>query len=180
MGLLQVAILSLTAWQGMVVLGEEQERRAKYNQAANAAVAAGKPLLVIGGPYGTSGVRAAFSLAAHGCGDICLDIDARACQSCPSQMVADIRRIPYDDGYFGAAIASHVLEHLETIDDAVRALDEMHRVADRVWIASPGKSSVIAWLHPGHKLWVEETAHGIIIEQRRTYGSLEPRQAVSI
>lgn len=158
-------LLGLGVWQGEVVLGEAADRNKKYSEAEAYSKLVGKPFLLIGGPYGTSGLRHLFNLRAHGCGDQCLDINAIACKGCPT-VVADIRDIPFEDGYFGSVLASHVVEHLSTVDDGVKAIQEMQRVGDKVWIAYPNKQNIIAQLHKGHHLWVWEEANGFHLEQR--------------
>jgi len=56
--------------------------------------------------------------------------------------------MPFKDKEFGACVASHVLEH---VDDPERALEECHRVADRVWIITPPWWDVGTWLTPTHR-----------------------------
>lgn len=190
MNFLQMAILGLTTWQGMVTVSMEIEKRRKYQEAEAYAQAAGKPLLVVGGPFGSAFTGRLLQFKAHGCGDMCLDLDAQACQGCPTT-VGDIREIPFPDLYFGAAYVSHVLEHMLTLEDAVQAIDELSRVAEDIWIMVPPKASIRGWLHADHHLWLTTVPEGIIIEeregqrrtglyQRRTYGQAEYRQAVSI
>lgn len=142
--------------EGIQVAIELKERRQVFRQARDYADSVGKPLLVIGAP------KFRFT---HPCGDVTVDISPEMAKFCDGQ-VADIRAIPYASGYFGAAFASHVVEHMPTIEDAVTAFNEMERVADRVFIVSPHKSSILAWLHPGHHLWVTPSGDGYIIEQR--------------
>jgi hypothetical protein len=79
---------------------------------------------------------------------------------------ADIRNIPLPDKWAGAAFASHVLEHLPTPADARIALGELGRIADYVYIVSPRKSNIMAWLHPDHHLWVTQRGHRIRLQQR--------------
>lgn len=136
---------------------EHTERSRVFHQARLYADSVGKPLLVVGVP------KSAFLY--HPCGDVNIDIDPNICTPCEYQ-IADIKAIPYPDRYFGAAYASHVLEHLATVDDAKQALHELHRVADKVFIVSPHKSSLTAWLHPRHYLWVSATGDGVLLEQR--------------
>lgn len=165
MSVIRWALLALTAWQGKVLIGEEINRNQKYGEAEAFAKYRGKPFLVVGGPYGVSPLRHLFHFKAHGCGDLCLDIDARACQGC-KMVVADIRDIPFSDKYFGAAFASHVIEHLPTESDAEQAVHELYRVADDVWIVSPSKQSIMAWLASGHHLWISQDHKGVFIEAR--------------
>jgi SAM-dependent methyltransferase len=158
-----ILLLSLLAWQAKVGWDQVRERDDKYANAWRTARESGKPMLVVGGPYGSPVSGGLFKLKAHGCGDICLDIDPRACTGCET-VVADVRDIPFPDRYFGSALASHVIEHLPSINDAVQALNELYRVADEVFIASPSKQSVIAWFIPGHRLWVKQDTSGIWLE----------------
>ncbi|HUV51599.1 MAG TPA: methyltransferase domain-containing protein [Dehalococcoidia bacterium] len=155
--------ISLLSWQAKVGFSQVKERNDKYALAWHIAREAGKPMLVVGGPYGTNPLRGLFNMKAHGCGDVCLDIEPRACTGCES-VVADVRDIPFPDGFFKTALASHVIEHLPAIDDAVQAINELYRVADEVFIASPSKQSILAWLIPSHHLWVRQDNEGIWLE----------------
>lgn len=159
-------------WQGVVLYKENLERRIAYSSAQFYAKSAGKPLLVVGGPGAGSNrsllVRL-FKMPQHGCGDVCLDLNAGACSICGAEVEvteADVRQIPYGDGYFGAAFISHVLEHLPTVDDAAAAVDELYRVADAVFIAGPSKQNLYAWIHPDHHLWVRQNTEGVLIQGR--------------
>ena len=153
---LLAGIAGIAIREGVQQSIELKERRQVFKQARDYAGSVGKPLLVVGSPK--------FRLN-HPCGDVTIDISPEMAKFCDG-LVADIRRIPYPSGYFGAAFASHVVEHLATIEDAKVAFDEMERVADRVFIVSPHKSSVMAWIHPRHHLWVTPSGDGYIIEQR--------------
>jgi len=135
---------------------EIKERRQVFNQARKYADSIGKPLLVVGAP------KFGFN---HPYGDVTIDISP----DIPTPFnyeIADVRQIPYTDKYFGAAHVSHVLEHLPTIEDACQALDELERVADKVFVVSPHKHSLMAWINPHHHLWVLPDGDGYIIEQR--------------
>jgi hypothetical protein len=153
---LLTAIAGTVLREGVQQSIEVKERRQVFNQARDYADSVGKPLLVVGSP------KFRFN---HPCGDVTIDISPEMAKFC-NGLVADIREIPYPNGYFGAAFASHVVEHLATIKDADAAFDEMERVADRVFIVSPHKSSLMAWIHPKHHLWVTPSGDGYIIEQR--------------
>jgi len=153
---LLAAIAGTVLREGVQQSIELKERRQVFNQARDYADSVGKPLLVVGSP------KFRFN---HPCGDVTIDISPEMAKFC-NGLVADIREIPYPNGYFGAAFASHVVEHLATIEDAKAAFDEMERVADRVFIVSPHKSSLMAWIHPSHHLWVTPSGGGYIIEQR--------------
>jgi len=58
------------------------------------------------------------------------------------------KRMPFKDKQFGSLLASHVLEHLEDPD---AALDEWHRIADRVYVLVPSPWNAWSWLTPEHK-----------------------------
>ena len=91
----------------------------------------------------------------------------------PTGMVADVRDIPFPTGYFGAALISHVLEHLETAQDAVRAVSELRRVADHVEVVGPHRFSVAGMVAKGHRLWVLQSRGGnISIVDRATGESI--------
>ena len=153
-------LLALAGFQVAVTLREHDERRSKYQEAVAYCKTAGKLLLVVGGPYG--GVS---WMKAHGCGDVCLDINPWACRGCET-VVADIREIPFPDGKFGAAYVSHILEHLPTIEDARRAVGELYRVSDKVFVCGPGKLNLHAWLMREHHLWVKQDNDTIWVQQR--------------
>lgn len=135
---------------------EVEERHQVFNQAREYADSVSKPLLVVGAP------KFGFN---HPYGDVTIDISP----SVPTPYdyeIADVREIPYQDKYFGAAHVSHILEHLPTIEDACRALDELERVAEKVFVVSPHKHSLMAWINPNHHLWVIPSGGGYVIEQR--------------
>lgn len=141
--------------EGLLQAVELKERHQIFDQARDYADSVGKPLLVVGAP------KWGFS---HPFGDVTIDINPRRGDG--EVEIADVRDIPYPDSHFGAAFCSHVLEHLSTIEDAVQALDEMERVADKVFVVSPHKTSLIAQILPGHHLWVTPSGDGYIIEQK--------------
>lgn len=143
---------------------EQRDRREKSTRARIYADEVGKPLLVVGAPYGGSPLARVLKVGTHECGDVCLDI--QGCPECPYSVVSDVRDIPFPDGYFGAALASHVLEHLPTVEDAEMAYRELSRVADRVFVASPLRTNIYAWLKTDHHLWVQEEPQGIYFQQR--------------
>ena len=157
---------SIVGQQMTALVIEEHERRVKYAAAIEVSETLGKPLLVVGGPWGTSGWRTLFGITAHGCGDTCTDIDPRACTGCDFTL-GDVRDLPFGRRQFGAVLNSHVLEHLSSIDDCALAWRELHRVADYVFTCLPSKRSLAAWLAPGHHLWVSDRGSGVLgIEER--------------
>ena len=126
--------------QAMAGINALRERRTKYQEALELATAADKPLLVIGQPRGR-----------HPCGDVC--VDAAGCPECDTEssigfqvMVEDLWM--FNDKVFGAAFASHVLEHVEDLD---LALQEIRRVSDHLLIAGPKWYRLVSYVNPLHK-----------------------------
>lgn len=159
MRLWQTILLGLILREGHQQVVERGERRLVFTQARKYADSVSKPLLVVGAPK--------IVFGGHPCGDVTIDIDPSIPTVCDVTL-ADVRDIPFRSEYFGAAYVSHVLEHLPTVEDARLALDELRRVADKVFIVSPHKTSLVAWLYPDHHLWVTASGDGYIIEQRHT------------
>lgn len=148
---------SLVAYECGQQLREQNERKTIFLKAQAHADSLNMPLLVVGTPK--------FSFN-HPCGDVTIDIAPPLGDLCAT-MKADVRDIPFPDNHFGAAFVSHVIEHLATIEDALQAISELERVADKVFIVSPSKYSLLAWTHPDHRLWVKVEGGKYIIEKRR-------------
>ncbi len=159
-------IVLLGLWQLLVWIVEMRGKDRKYRAARARADAMGKPLLVAGGPWGGRRLRRMVNLPAHGNGDACLDIDRNAIAGCPNAVLADVTHIPFADGVFGAAFASHVLEHLPDTLAARSALAELHRVADAVYIVYPYRQSLGGWITRGHHLWVRQKGATFLLTQR--------------
>lgn len=151
--------LILVGWQALVSIGEYSERKQVYVQARTYANSVGKPLLVVG----TTNVPMDYP-----CGDVSLDADPFARGNrCVNTIVADVRNIPYPDGYFGAVFISHVLEHLATVEDVELAIHEASRVADKVFVVGPSRLNLYAWVLPDHLLWVWQEGDVLYAEQRQ-------------
>jgi len=134
-------VAGVFSWQINDWIKELRGASAKYAAASAYAESVNKPLLKVGGPYG-------------------LD---------PGNVVAaDIKDLPYyPDKTFGAAFCSHILEHLPTINDAMLAINELNRVAERVYIVSFPKNNLIARLIADQHVWITEFPNGdILLEQR--------------
>lgn len=162
-----IPLLVVGLHQMAVMSAEQEQRYHKYELAREYVDSVGKPLLVVGGPYGSTGLRRMFNLPAHGFGDYCLDLDCLACDGGGEYVQADIRHIPFPDNFFGAAFVSHVLEHLHTVHDCVDAVNELNRVADVVLVAYPTPDDVIAVLHPDHYLWLQQEGNTLYVHQKR-------------
>jgi hypothetical protein len=158
--------LGVGGWQLAVWVVETRDKNRKYKAACAYAKERGKQLLVAGGPWGVTRTRRRLNKPAHGSGDVCLDINSLAFRGHPRGVIASVTHIPFSDKSFGAAFASHLLEHLSTVDDAKQALDELNRVAEAVFIVSPSRQSFSGWLTPGHHLWVWQKGNITYIKQR--------------
>jgi hypothetical protein len=165
-----VIFLMVSVWQITVWLSEDKDKRRKFAEASAFAHEVNKPLLVAGGPWGNRPMRRFFKKPAHGNGDVCLDIDPAAIAGPSNAVVASVTHIPFADKAFAAAFASHLLEHLPSTGDAKQALDELHRIADRVFISYPSRQSIGGWITPGHKLWVWQRGNTTFFKRRHNPG----------
>ena len=174
-------VWGIAAHQGAGIISRYTESHEKYAMAQAEARRLDKPLLVVGGPAGSAdayqGVgwlqpftrtKAFFQIKAHGCGDVCVDIEPHSCDGC-NYVYADIMDLPFSNKEFGAAYCSHVLEHMPDADGCQLAWSELHRVADVVFVCVPPKTSLFAWMVPDHHLWVRQTGEGVLeVEERDT------------
>jgi membrane protein DedA with SNARE-associated domain len=160
-------IFATVVWQLVIWIQEIRDKNRKYAAACEYAEKSGKPLLVIGGPWGVKAYRRMFDKPAHGDGDVCLDIDRRALEGHPCAVVASCTDIPFSDKSFGAIFSSHVLEHMPTTQMAEQALSEMNRVAGSVFIAYPSKQSIAAWIIRDHHIWVWQKGGRTHLQQRK-------------
>jgi hypothetical protein len=171
--------LGVGVWQLAVWLDEIRDKNRKYKAAITYALESNKPLLIVGGPWGNKPIRHLFKMPAHGRGDVCLDIDPRALSNHPKGVIADITHIPFSNKSFGAAFASHILEHLPTTNDAKKALAELNRVAEAVFIAYPSRQSIGGWVIRDHHLWVWQKGNTTYLKQRgKTEGNIEEEYTV--
>ena len=148
--------LVLGAVQAATAMRQQAERVDRYNQALQRSQELGLPLLVVGAPAYSSPFRA------HPCGDVTLDIREAVLYQCPEGgIISDVRDIPFPDGYFGAIFCSHVLEHLPTRDDILRAWSEMNRISNgNVFIAGPSRLGLWNWVMSEHSMFVTQKGTG--------------------
>jgi hypothetical protein len=176
--------LGLAFHQGAGIVYRYTESADKYALAQEEARMRDKPLLVVGGPSGSADAysdiawvqplvkaKAFFKVKAHGCGDVCVDIDPQACEGC-NYVSADIMDLPFEDKEFGAVYCSHVLEHMPDAAGCQAAWSELHRVADVVFICVPPRSSIFAWLVPDHHLWVKHVGETVLEVEERENGNI--------
>tara|TARA_Y100000034_G_scaffold136416_1_gene212760 strand:+ start:1940 stop:2440 length:501 start_codon:yes stop_codon:yes gene_type:complete len=129
-----------------------RDRSRLFKRAQEVAKARGKPLLVVGRPFGWSDSTQS-SLKRHGCGDVCIDITG--CPECQQGHKADVSDLSrFEDNSFGAAFASCVMEH---VDDLPEAWRELNRVTGgNVFVVHPQKWAPFAYHCPSHKWYIEE------------------------
>ena len=167
-------VVVIGLWQLVVWFFETRDKDKKYKAAVKRALENKKPLLVVGGPWGCRPVtRHFFKKPAHGGGDVCLDINAEALTGHPAPVVASVTDIPFADNTFGAVFISHVMEHLPTVAAAEKALNEMNRVADAVYIVYPSRQSIPGWMIRDHHLWVWQKGTKTFVRQRGSMGGVK-------
>lgn len=138
-------------FQILVVAYEFWDRRNKFRQAQEYARSSGKPLLVVGRP-GNNRIKVYTG------GDVTIDLDPAVLTDCPKGgCVADVRNIPYPDGYFGAVFVSFVLDYLPSVQEFEKALAELQRVADKLIICYTLPLN-LRWRFFGRKerLWINK------------------------
>lgn len=137
-------VAGVFSWQINEWIREQRGASDKYAAALAYAESVNKPLLKVGGSY--------------------YGLDSE------NVVAVDIRDLPYyPDKTFGAAFCSHILERLPTINDAKLAINELNRVAERVYIVSYPKNNLIARLIAGQHVWVTEFPNGDILLEQRYY-----------
>ena len=174
-------LLGLALSQGAGIAYRFIESAEKYQRAHQESRMRNKPLLVVGGPSQSEDAysdvawvqplvkaKSLFKIKAHGCGDVCTDIDPRTCEGC-NYVYGDITDLPFANNEFGSVLCAHVLEHMPDAETCQRAWQELHRVADTVFICVPPKTSIWAWFVPDHYLWVRHVGETVLqVEERGT------------
>jgi len=111
-----------------------------------------KPLLNIGAGTPKTSLRT-YLFGPTLWGDVNMDIAGKGPCTPENVCYGDIGKIPYPDKYFGAVIASHVVEH---IPNPQKAMAEMHRVADKVYAITPVWWAPHTWIYWDHKWYRKE------------------------
>lgn len=146
-------LAALAGFAGASYALDVMAKSSKYGRAARlAGQQCGKPVLNVGsGTPGSSLRSMLFGPTRYG--DVNCDLNEE-----PGWRLedgswigqCDILDLPFADKQFGAAVATHVVEH---VDDPEAAMAELHRVADHVFALTPHWSAPHTWLHPGHKFY---------------------------
>ena len=151
-----------------------KQRDLLFRQALRVARSRGRPLLVVGKPFGWDKDRDAGAWVpwsrrgAHPCGDVTLDV--RGAPECPVSLkgdASDLSSIP--TGAFGAVFTSCTLEHIERLPSAWA---ELHRVsslpgeAPAVFVVHPQSWSLFAHLEPAHRWLISEADQGRLRARR--------------
>jgi len=102
-----------------------------------------------------------------------LDINPEALKGHPCPVVASVTDIPFSDNEFGAVFISHVLEHLPAVIDAEKALNELNRVAEAVYIVYPSRQSIAGWIIRDHHLWIWQKGNKTFVRQRGSTGGVQ-------
>lgn len=161
-----LVLFVIIVWQLEVWIREIRHKNRQCKAAGDYCRQHNKQLLVAGGPWGGRNWRRRFNMPAHTSGDVNIDIRAGAIIGHPNGVVADVVHLPFPDKTFGAAFASHLLEHLPDAAQAHAALAELERVADIVYISYPSRQSIVAWIIPDHRLWVWQKGDTVYLQQR--------------
>lgn len=148
-------LLGICGWEIFWWGRRKHLRRVAFRSAVRRARRSGKPLLIVGVPdRKQTAVSDGYGCGAPEKGDVVLDV--RDTTECPRNFqlrsVEDLGAWP--DKHFGAAFVPFVLEHT---CDPVRALGELRRVADAVYVVHPQPWTVFAWILPGHA-WLVQRA----------------------
>lgn len=81
-------------------------------------------------------------------GDFNVDVKPRNAKNFILIQSFDKPLLPFSDKFFASALALHVIEHTANPENALK---ELHRVAEKVFIATPKPHWILTWLHPDHK-----------------------------
>jgi len=137
------ALLTLAAlYETSIQVKENIERHDYFNSAREYSRSVNKPLLCVG-------MKTKFWQPPDG--DVVVDIDPAVLQI-RNGIQADIRKMPFSDKQFGACYVSHVLEHLDSMQDVDMAVRECVRVSDKVVFLCPSPYSLFGVFAPEHKL----------------------------
>lgn len=121
-------------------------RKDLFSRAQARARETGRPLVVVGDPYGGAHTRL---LPAYGCGDLTLDLTG--CPSCPNGMAVDLDKERVSSVRDNSAVVyvSCVLEYVGQPENAWRELLRMAGSVDNLFVVGVQPWSLTAALYPG-------------------------------
>lgn len=164
-------LLLLAGWELGTAALRLMDRKRIFAEAQARAAELGRPLVVVGDPFGGGFTRL---FPAYTCGDLCVDLNG--CPKCPEQLAADITKdkLPLCDDS-AVVFVSCVLEY---VDDIQAAWRELRRVAGpELYLVRVGGWSLSSWLFPGAKWILSQVPEGGILAQRI---SDDPRDGSSL
>lgn len=161
-----VIFVPVIAWQAIIWGFETRQKHDRFHLASDYCRTNRRKLLIVGGPWGGRPFRRLFKIPAHPGGDVCLDISRSAIEGQQNALVGTVTQLPFPDKSFGAVFASHLLEHLPDAGSCKQAIEELNRVADRVYLVCPSRQSFSAWLIPDHYLWVWQKGTKMYFKER--------------
>lgn len=89
---------------------------------------------------------------------------------------ADICNLPFKDKAFGYIIASHILEHIPNVNEAI---SELMRVANRGYIETPSPMAELIFRRSEHKWFVELTKNGLLFTSKEILTQI-PEEVIKI
>lgn len=137
MGLLKCAVMFIGGQWVANQIYNELEKNVVTKEAYNYARHRGKPVLDFG-----CGIIPK--------GDYNVDITPRKAKNFKQIRAFEKPHLPFPDKFFASALCYHVLEHTNNPQHTV---NELNRVAERVFIITPNPFWWRTWLHFGHK-WI--------------------------
>ena len=166
MGLFRTSITLIGAWSIGAYLYDVLWLSKKYGNAAREyADSVGKPFLNVGAGTPNSSLRVKL-FGPTLFGDVNCDLAASQTTPCGPDTVChcDASSLPYPDGYFGSALASHLIEH---VDDPQAVAEELERVSDRVFVVVPKWWAPHTWLYTDHQWFVGQDGNITPLPWRR-------------
>lgn len=134
------------AAEGLAAQRRFAARAEQYQLAQARALAAGRPLVVVGDP--DAGLHTRFARA-YGCGDVCIDL--LGCPACPNSVTVDLAK---GSGLADNSAVVFVSCVLEYVDDFAGVAKELLRVAgghENLFIVTVQPWTFTAHLYPGAK-----------------------------
>ena len=84
--------------------------------------------------------------------------------------MGDVHRLPFRDGAFDYVVCTHVLEHVERPERAIR---ELERVARRGYVETPSRANEKVLSHTFHR-WTVSLEDGVLVFREKDRAILDP------